>query len=287
MFGYVTVNPEALTQPQRDRYQAFYCGLCRRLRRAYGLKGQLTLSFDMTFLLLVLTALYEPEEESGHERCAPHPRKRHAWIENEFTAYVADMNVALAYYKLMDDWADERKLLRRAGAGVLKSGYGRVAERWPQKCEAIQRGVAELSAIEKRRARDVDEPANCFGRLLGELFVYQSDPWEDALRRMGEYLGRFIYVMDAYDDLAADQKRACYNPLTALEGQGYEDRIESVLTMLIGRGTQAFETLPLIKDVEILRNVLYSGVWSKYVATRKRRDPSRQAPPREEEGEKL
>ena len=66
MFGYVSVNPEALTQAQRDRFQACYCGLCRCLRREYGLKGQLTLSFDMTFLLLTLTSLYEPEEQCGH-----------------------------------------------------------------------------------------------------------------------------------------------------------------------------------------------------------------------------
>ena len=178
MFGYVTVNPEALTQAQRDRFQAFYCGLCRCLRREYGLKGQMTLSFDMTFLLLTLSSLYEPEEQSGEERCAPHPRKKHAWVENEFTAYAADMNLALAYHKLMDDWADERNLLRRVGAEALKRGYRRVEARWGEKCAAIEKGVRDLSAIEKRREMDIDAPANCFGELLGELFVYRHDQWE-------------------------------------------------------------------------------------------------------------
>ncbi|HIS04311.1 MAG TPA: hypothetical protein IAA75_10515 [Candidatus Pullichristensenella avicola] len=272
MFGYVTVNPEALTQAQRDRFQAVYCGLCRRLRREYGLKGQLTLTFDMTFLLLTLSSLYEPAEESGEERCAPHPRKKHAWVENEFTAYAADMNIALAYHKLMDDWADERNLLRRVGAEALKRGYRRVEARWGEKCAAIEQGVRDLRTIEQRREMDVDAPANCFGRLLGELFVYRHDEWEAPLRTMGEYLGRFVYVMDAYDDLAADEKRGAYNPLVALKGEGFETTVESVLTMLIGRCTQAFEVLPLVKDATILRSALYSGVWAKYVSVRKKRD---------------
>ena len=285
MFGYVTVDPKVLTPQQRARFQGCYCGLCRCLRREYGLKGQLTLSFDMTFLLLTLSSLYEPAEKSGEERCAPHPRKKHPWMENEFTAYAADMNIALAYHKLMDDWADERDLLRRAGAEALKRGYRRVEARWGEKCAAIEAGVRDLGQIEKRREMDVDAPAKCFGRLLGELFVYRRDEWEVPLRTMGEYLGRFIYVMDAYDDLTADEKRGAYNPLTALKGEGFEQAVESALTMLIGRCTQAFEVLPLVQDVEILRSVLYSGVWAKYVSVRKKRDPSF-APAEERKGDK-
>lgn len=285
MFGYVTVDPKVLTPEQRARFQGCYCGLCRCLRREYGLKGQLTLSFDMTFLLLTLSSLYEPAEKSGEERCAPHPRKKHPWVESELTAYAADMNIALAYHKLMDDWADERDLLRRAGAEALKRGYRRVEARWGEKCAAIEAGVRELGQIEKRREMDVDAPAKCFGRLLGELFVYRRDEWEVPLRTMGEYLGRFIYVMDAYDDLTADEKRGAYNPLTALEGEGFEQTVENALTMLIGRCTQAFEVLPLVQDVEILRSVLYSGVWAKYVSVRKKRDPSF-APAEERKGDK-
>ena len=166
-------------------------------------------------------------------------------MENEFTAYAADMNIALAYHKLMDDWADERNLLRRAGAEAYKRGYRRVEARWGEKCAAIEAGVRDLGQIDKRREMDVDAPAKCFGRLLGELFVYRRDEWEAPLRAMGEYLGRFIFVMDAYDDLAADEKRGAYNPLTALEGEGFEQTVENALTMLIGRCTQAFEVLPL------------------------------------------
>ena len=89
--------------------------------------------------------------------------------------------------------------------------------------------------------------------------------------------------MDAYDDLAADEKHGAYNPLTALKGEGFEDTVENALTMLIGRSTQAFEVLPLVKDVEILRSVLYSGVWAKYVSVRKKREAPAQAEDRKGE----
>ena len=149
----------------------------------------------MTFLLLTLSSLYEPAEKSGEERCAPHPRKKHPWVENEFTAYAADMNIALAYHKLMDDWADERNLLRRAGAEALKRGYRRVEARWGEKCAAIEAGVRDLGQIEKRREMDVDAPAKCFGRLLGELFVYRRDEWEVAPAGHGR-IPRALHLRD-------------------------------------------------------------------------------------------
>ena len=162
MFGYVTVDPKVLTPQQRARFQGCYCGLCRCLRREYGLKGQLTLSFDMTFLLLTLSSLYEPAETGGEERCAPHPRKKHAWVENEFTAYAADMNIALAYHKLMDDWADERNLLRRAGAEA-QARFQRAPERPEQQRKEKSREKREQERQrrpEQEKGGGVPRPEN-------------------------------------------------------------------------------------------------------------------------------
>ncbi len=275
MFGYVMVNKEALSPEEMLRFRECYCGLCRSLRVRHGMSGQMTLSFDMTFLLLLLSSLYEPQETSGEERCAPHPRKKHRYIVSAIADYAADMNVALAYYKLMDDWADERKLLRRTEAGFLKGSYTRVEKLYPEKCREIERRIRELSEIEKRREAGIDAPANCFGKLLGELFVYKKDFWEDTLRPMGEALGKFIYMMDAYDDLKEDRKKGNYNPLTALEGADFENVCKSALTMLIAECCLEFEKLPLIQDVELLRNILYSGIWTKYESIRAAREGGR------------
>lgn len=66
MFGYVIANLEGLTQPQKDRYKGCYCGLCRVLKQRHGFSGRLTLTYDMTFLVLLLSALYEADEERWH-----------------------------------------------------------------------------------------------------------------------------------------------------------------------------------------------------------------------------
>ncbi|MDD3214137.1 MAG: DUF5685 family protein, partial [Eubacteriales bacterium] len=99
----------------------------------------------------------------------------------------------------------------------------------------------------------------------GEIFVYRNDYWAVPLRKLGEGLGRFIYLMDAYDDLPADLRRKRYNPLAKYRDQpDYETLLKDSLTLLIAECTQAFELLPLVQDVDILRNILYSGVWMRY-----------------------
>lgn len=107
MFGYVIANRETLNERQFDRYKSCYCGLCRALKARYGSLMRFTLTYDMTFLVLLENALYEPEESSGMEKCAVHPVKAHNWWQSEFTDYAADMSVLLAYLKCMDDWDDE------------------------------------------------------------------------------------------------------------------------------------------------------------------------------------
>ena len=92
-------------------YQAYYCGLCRRLKECYGKRGQLTLSYDMTFLIVLLTGLYEPKTVTGETRCIAHPLEKHPTKINEYTDYAASMNLILPIYKCKGrlDRMSERK----------------------------------------------------------------------------------------------------------------------------------------------------------------------------------
>ena len=110
MFGYVTANWKELTKEQQRRYGAVYCGICRCIREQSSNLSRLGLSYDMAFLALILMSLYEPEEETGPLHCAAHPLRRRNWIDNDYVRYAADMNIALCYYKLLDDWQDDKKL---------------------------------------------------------------------------------------------------------------------------------------------------------------------------------
>ena len=274
MFGYIVPNMQTLPKDRQQRFRAVYCGLCRTLRARHGLPGGATLSYDMTFLVLLLNALYEPEEQTGEERCPVHPLKKQAYVDSPVMEYVADVNVMLSYYKFRDDWSDDRSVPAAAGAGLLKAAYRRAADARPDKRDAIESWLAEVRRIESAGIEEIDPPMNATGAMLGELFAWRDgDPWRDALRTIGDGLGRFVYFMDAYDDLPADVRRKRYNPLKPLrEREDYEELCHSALLMMAADATQAFEQLPILLDADILRNVLYSGLWSRYVQIQKKRE---------------
>ena len=284
MFGYVTIAAGALTQEQRERYRAYYCGLCHALKHRYGALGRMTLSYDITFLYLLLSSLYEPDEIRGTARCLPHPFRPHAYVQSELCDYCCDMNLALAYHKCLDDWHDDRSLPGRAEAALLAEAYGRVAAAYPKTCGEIERSLAAISVLEHEGEPSPDAAANLTASMLGAIYRYREDLWADTLQRIGEGLGRFIYLMDAYDDQEADLRRGRYNPLKDMSLQDdYEDRVLESLTLLIAESTDAFETLPLVKDMDILRNILYAGCWTRYRQKQMRRERRQGVPaPRKE-----
>ena len=274
MFGYVLVNPQALSDAERQRFRGFYCGLCHALRDRYGDMGRLALSHDMTFLSLLLAALYEPEEKTGEERCALHPLKPHPVVLHAGAEYAADMNIILAYYKCRDDAEDEGSLRGKAGRRALQKAYGQAAKRWPQQSGSVKESLEKLAALEKQESDDLDALARLAGDMLGACFPWKQDVFAPYLRNMGAALGRFIYLMDAYEDFDADEKRGLFNPLRALHGMDdYEGRMRDILTMEMAQCTQAFSLLPIEQDLALIQNVLYSGVWGRYARlTEKRKE---------------
>lgn len=268
MFGFVTANRDTLSPNALARYRAHYCGLCRALDRQYGFAARLSLTYDMTFLVLLLGSMYEPEERSGTARCAPHPIKPHGWIETRYTAYAAALNVLLAYYNCEDDWQDEKNALKHGEALLLKKHLPAIRAAYPRQSAAVERQLTALCRTEAENG-SADEAANLFAALMGELFVPDAyDRFADTLRRFGEALGRFIYLTDAAIDCEADRKRGRFNPLAPLYAQEtarFDAHMKDLLTVIIGEAATAFETLPLVQDAELLRNILYSGVWTRWV----------------------
>ncbi len=257
MFGFVTANHSELTEEQKKRYAAVYCGICRQIRQRHTNTARLTLSYDMAFLALLHMSLYEPEETSGSRACMLHPIKPRPWVDNESIRYAADMNVALSYYKCLDDWADDRSRQAKAMARHLKRRMKILERDYPRQCAAISECITELSRLEKENCADPDQTANCFGQLMAQLLVYQEDLWANYLSQMGMALGRFIYLADAIKDYEADKKDGKYNPLPGEDPQVWDE----YLLLAMARCTRYYEMLPLVQDKEILDNILYSGVW--------------------------
>lgn len=261
MFGYVCADTAHLTEAQFARYRGGYCGLCRALGRECGGVCRACLTYDMTFLLLLLSSLYEPEQTRGAARCAVHPMKKHEWWENEVSVYAAHMNAALAYYKCLDDWQDEKRLHSLLYARLLAPAAERARTRFSRQCEAMRESLEKIAALEKEHA-GIDALCAAFGALMAELFVWREDRWSPLLRQFGDALGRLVYAMDAVCDLEEDRRRGRFNPLLPFGEDGAHFRPH--LTLLAAEAAERFERLPLVQDAELLRNVLYSGVWLPY-----------------------
>ncbi len=261
MFGYVTANIEELTPEEKHRYRSVYCGICRSMGKRCGNTCRLCLTYDLVFLALTLSSLYEPEELSGRSRCLPHPIKRQAWQESEIISYGADMNVALGYFSAKDHWDDEKKLPALALSKALGKHYPMIREKYSRQCEVMEEALEELRLLEKENCSNPDLPANAFGKLLGELFVWQEDLWSGCLRSLGHSLGRFIYLADGAMDYHKDLRAGSYNPFVAMGGGREPERWKEYLTAEMARCTDAYERLPLVQDKSLLDNILYSGVW--------------------------
>lgn len=268
MFGYIYVNEQELKLKEYTSYRSFYCGLCRNLHQRYGRTAQMMLNYDLTFLAILLTGLYEPETKSGTHRCIVHPAKRHLAVENEAVDYAADMCVLLSYQKLMDDWQDERAVGKRAMAGRLKHSYEKLSAQYPRQAKAIEDNIRILHEAERADSRDIDLVAGTTGRFLAEIFVWKDDIWQEDLRRMGFYLGKFVYLMDALEDVEKDRRHGSYNVFAGggelWENAGGEE-IRAILMSMMAESARAFERLPVLEYAGIIRNILYSGVWSKYM----------------------
>jgi len=273
MYGYIVVNQPELKFKEYDIYRSYYCGLCDALRDAAGLKGQMTLSYDMTFLVMFLSGLYEPETTFALERCVAHPARKHPVRRNEVTDYVADMNILLAYYKCLDDWNDEKKITKLTFAKTLAGKVKGIERKFPEKARLIKECLDNLSELEKKEEPNIDKPAAEFGRLLGEILVMKEDEWADSLRRIGNSLGRFIYLIDAYDDLDKDIKTGNYNVFKYHDkGDAFDEFCENILRTYMAGCAREFEMLPILDNAEILRNIIYSGVWTKFDIAKNRRN---------------
>ena len=267
MFGYIAINKAEMKFRDFDIYHAYYCGLCKDLKERYGRSGQITLSYDMTFLIILLSGLYEPPAEDSIRNCVAHPFQKHAARTNEITQYAADMNIVLSYYKCLDDWADEHKKKAWINSRLLHSKVKRIEKTYPEKVKFIRDTLAQISACEKENEQDLDKMAGLFGEIMAEIFVWKQDIWKDSLHRMGFFLGKFIYLMDAYEDIDDDIANACYNPFMQFrEREDFDDYCKQILTMMIAECSREFEKLPILTHAEILRNILYSGVWCRFEA---------------------
>lgn len=267
MFGYINVNKNDLSEEDTSIYKSFYCGVCRALKDIGGSRTTVCLNYDVVFLALVLSGLYEPQENSFEFTCKLHPGKKRTAFKNDILDYAAKIDILLSYQSLMDDYHDEGDKTKKVFADSLKKYYDVIAPDLPAQTKAIEDCIRFTSEAEARHEKNLDVVAGYTGDMLAKVFAVRDDEWKDDLSVLGFHLGKYIYILDSYVDFEKDIKKKNYNPLVFFDPrnmEGFESYIKQALTMNISEAAKAFERLPVIKYSSIIRNVLYSGVWNYY-----------------------
>ena len=264
MFGYININKMELKFKEYYSYKGYYCGLCKSLKTKYGNVSRLTLNYDMTFLILLLSSLYEPDNKISNERCIVHPGRKQLIIQNDVTDYAAGLNVMLSYYNMLDNWEDDRDYKSLAAARLLESKFIKSSSVLCDLTKTVKLRLNNISMLEKQNIDDIDAVSNEFGRLMEEMFLYKKDHWEPSLRKIGFYLGKYIYFIDAFDDMKKDEVKSSYNPFNKLNIENKEEYARSLLMLNLSLLSDEIEKLPLAQDKGIIDNIIYSGMLNKF-----------------------
>lgn len=263
MFGYIRPLECELRVREQKEYRALYCGLCRTIRARYGQAARLTLNYDCTFLAAFLTALTDtPHPYCRPARCLVRPfRGKNPVAESSMALdYAADANVLLSYHQLLDDWMDEHKPAALMGRLLLKPAAKKAAARRPALDSAVTEQLSRLRALESARAASTDEPSDAFGMLMQELVLHAPMLWESdraAAAWMFYNLGRWVYLIDAWDDRKKDVRHGAYNPFLATRMD--RDAASFLLYVSLTEAEKGYDLLPVGEDMGLLDNIMHLG----------------------------
>lgn len=267
MFGYVRPVKDELKVRDLELYRAAYCGLCHAIGRKYGFPARLTLNYDFT-LLAMLFSPPEVKPERCMRRCPVHPlRGRTTCACGAGLELAADESIILTWQKLRDDARDKGALgglPARLAALFLRGAYKKAAAARPEFDGQVRDCLARLDELERERCSSIDRTADAFARLLQAAAPDGPDEGRTrALRELLYHLGRWVYLVDAWDDLEEDRKSGNYNPLELRFNGAPEAETEYVRTTLthsVRLAASAFELADFGGWGPVIENILYLGL---------------------------
>jgi len=275
MLGYVTTEKQELKMREYEIYRGYYCGVCKSIGKRYGQIPRLALSYDAAFLAMVLASLNDEPDMPTKEHCIIHPIKKNTAIRNEAIDYAADVMLILTWHKLQDDVNDEKKASSRAALTLMKPLYKKLRKLRGPLCDEIGCYLGEMSRLEKEKCNNLDQISETFAKILETVFIAGAETTNQdtqrVLGRLGYHLGKWIYLMDAWDDLEDNIKSGAYNPLIyrydydGIEpAEAFRERIKSTcewhLLVCCEEMGKALDLLEIQKNNGIIENIVYLGL---------------------------
>ena len=283
MLGYVKPDKPELKIREFEIYSGYYCGICKSIARRYGQLPRMTLNYDSVFLAILIAGIDPEVEHIEIERCIVHPAKKRTIIyDSSAIDYAADILLLLAYYKLKDDYQDERSLKAAVGIALMQGTFQKLMKTTPEKCSYVEERLNELTSLEKENCASIDRSAEPFAKLMEEVFDYphlgntkNSTDHHGIFRRIGYHLGKWIYLIDAYDDIEDNLKEKSFNPLiiqfeynpdkeTVDEFKArIRERVETNLVLYLAEIAKSCSSLKFEKNQGLIENILYLGLMKK------------------------
>ena len=264
MFGYVKVNKDELRVREYNVYKSYYCGLCKTLKSEYGYFSRFCLNYDSVFLALLLSSVICDEYDCKNQVCIAHPTKKTPIMKtNKSLSYSAAAMIILALLKLEDDIRDEKSLKASIVYFLLLGAKRKVKKNYKKLYEDLRAQINKLSDLEKNNCKDIDKLADVFANILKTLFVPEFITDESTLRilsHIGYMLGRFIYIIDAFEDIEKDKKKKSFNPFILSNKEPDKHELLNLLTFNLSSLANSYELLDLKINKPILDNIIYLGL---------------------------
>lgn len=278
MFGYVTPCKMELKLKDYEKFKSYYCGLCKAIKNNFGNIPRFVLNYDMTFLAILLDSIEDSCPKYETQRCMVHPMKKKIVLEeNKPLKYAAFCNVSLTYFKLIDNIKDEQSLKSKILKRILSSYINKNHTLYEESFNNIDKILKDLYALEENNiSSSIDELSHPFAHLTGYIlssYISEDNEVSNNLYNLGYNLGKWIYILDAWDDLERDMKENKFNGINSVfnkDNKSYEalilntkDRINLILTFCARQCLHFMNKLPLKKNEELLYNILQFGLMEK------------------------
>lgn len=277
MFGYIKTHRPELKVKEDEAYKGIYCSLCRELGKRYGLVSRLFLSYDSAFLALALIALSEDKVCFENKRCPFNPTKKCNFCSEsrKEIQFAADISVLLLYHKVRDNIKDStfiKALFYRIVLLFLLKPYKKAKKLCPDAADIIENYICMQNEVENKQSRYVDEAAEPTAILLKKIYsLGETDNDIKIVReQLGYHLGRWIYLIDAFDDIDKDRKSGNYNPFLISNNDNFE-KIKGDLLMTAGEVAKAYRLLNVKCFNGIIENIIFDGLYYQTLNVYERR----------------
>lgn len=254
MFGYINVLKDELKIKDYNTFRAFYCGLCKTQGELFGNLSRISLSYDFTFLAILLASLGTGGYKYADGRCMFHPlHKKNIVKRCEALEYCSYMNMVLTYYKIKDDINDRTFSKKTAAYPIFAPHMKKISKKYGNKMEIIEYNLERLGKYEQSGIKDIDKTSDTFGKIMEEIFDFDEDN-SVVLRIFGYNIGKWLYTVDAADDFDEDEKHGNFNPFSSKEDIS---KAAPAVWYNLSEAAKAYELLDIVRNKELLDNVVY------------------------------